>query len=766
MNEGSAHGRGAHGVVTIVLGVAALLAGLLLAAPAAAVTPASNARIAAGGSHTCSVDAAGDVYCWGASPANGNPTTTLLPARVNLSGSVDTVAATSSSTCALMDDRTVWCWGDWYSHGHTTAVPWQVPGLTSATSIAVGGRFGCALLADTSLQCWGDNDIGQLGDGTITSRDTPAPVLGVGGTGNLGGVVAIATSWSHACAVKADGSVTCWGANGSGQLGNGSSGWEPSNQVPMEVPSVSGAADVAVTSRSSCALKTDGHVWCWGNNRYGQLGDGTFADSFVPVQVRNLAGVVALSGGAHYVCALRSGGAVSCWGDAKSGQLGDGTWSDSEPTPQPVSGLDDAVAIAAGSSHSCALRASGAAVCWGQQGLGGGRLGNGIVTYRVLPTAVPGVTAATSVTTGTKHVCSVGTGGQLTCWGSNSAGQLGDTNIGRKPRPPRANPWVVGATQVAVGSRHTCAPAYGSWMAPLCWGSNQFGQLGDGGAESTTSAPVMVSGLVEVEKMSADEITTCALLPDGSAMCWGGGWAGQLGNGKYNSTLRPVQVLGVGGAGYLTGLVDIDVGRYFACAVAGSGRVYCWGDNRWSQLGDGTLHASTTPVEVSGLTDAVAVAAGGNFACALKSNQQVACWGANYAGQLGNNGPTGTSSTAVLVHNLTDAVAITAGAGGHACALKADGSAVCWGSNYFGQLGDGTRTSRGEPVAVAGLENIVSISAGDKATCAVVAGGQVYCWGSAEQGVLGTGRQAIYVTPQPVQNFGDLIFSNGYGWHQ
>src|SRR3989344_3621754 len=248
---------------------------------------------------------------------------------------------------------------------------------------------------------------------------------------------------------------------------------------------------------------------------------------------------------------------------------------------------------------------------------------------------------------------------------------------------------------VSLGDDHSCALSSGGTVK--CWGRNDSGQLGDGTAIDKTT-PIAVSNINGGVIALLAGNHTCAAFVDGTAKCWGNNGSGQLGDGTTINRLTPVTVSGLSGA------VAITSGYYHTCAALNDGTAKCWGRNNYSQLGDGSTTDSTTPVFVSGLGDTVAVEAGSGHTCAVLSDGTAKCWGNNGSGQLGD-GTTTSRSTLVAVFEIANAVAMATSDYNHNCAIINDGTAKCWGNNYYGQLGDSSTTNRPSPVSVSNFSN-------------------------------------------------------------
>jgi alpha-tubulin suppressor-like RCC1 family protein len=735
--------------------------------------------VTAGDIHTCALQATGQIFCWG--PARDGEG--FAPAA---SGFVD-VSAGSRHTCAVSADGRLTCWGSEISGIK------RVPNAADRrfVQVSVGAFAACALTDVGAVICWGaDNDV-------VTK--TPS------GTGYL----RVIARHRHACAVAQNGAIECWGQDVEGSLAPPEGCFLPIPAPPeCEIgyfPGETGCVDfdecldtvcdinatctntpgdftcacdsgfmgdgftcspmtlnvgqaLSAGAQHNCAIRS-GAIWCWGENLYGQLGDGTINSSPAAVQVGTANDWVDIASGADHTCAINSGGQLWCWGAGFSGELGDGTMSEGSSVPvRESTGANDWAQVTAGVAHTCALNTGGEIYCWGA-GFAG-QLGDGSTQSQ---TAVPvrestNATNWAAVKAGAIHTCALDTVGNLSCWGANDAGQLGDGMVGVDspvPVPITGGPW----DKLALGGAHTCATSAGELY---CWGSDVSGQIGLGLATGMMEVPVptRVGTDTDWSIPVAGADTSCAVKASGSFWCWGANFEGQLGLGDTSVRNSPTQV-GIDGDWITAELSAIGA---HGCGVKGADVVVCWGANYAGQLGVASSRLAPAGEVDPGDNWSSVSAYGGedvpfnlgvsSYGCGIK-NGSPWCWGtAAYNFSL-------TDSTSAVPDPLgnTDWTQVSSSST-HSCGLQ-NGAPRCWGDNADGGLGDGSTTPSSSPVIPLGTDTDTdwsTVSSGSGFSCGIKSGA-LWCWGRGDEGQLGLGEPISYGTPQEAGAFTGTMWS-------
>ncbi len=378
-------------------------------------------------------------------------------------------------------------------------------GPLSFSSVSAGSSHTCGLTTSGTLYCWGSNLHGNLGNGAADGGYA-VPFRGAAGLA----LASVSADGSHTCAVMAQGAAYCWGQNVHGQLGIGTAD-TLAHTSPTAVAGGIRFVSVTAGGQRTCGVTTTGPAYCWGSNAAGGLGDGTRKDSAVPAPVAGGLTFAAVSAGGEHTCGVTTNGAAYCWGSNDSGQLGNDTTDLSCPgvdhgcskTPLLVLGGLTFRSLSTGTSHTCGVTAGGKAYCWGANTFG--QLGDGSTDDRSRPVLVAGGLAFGSVSTGESHTCGVSSDGRIYCWGRNDRGELGSTSAHESCQGsgcsmvPVAVSGGLAFTTVSAGGKHTCGLTTAGVV--YCWGANGSGQLGDG-TRDQSMIPVPVFGQANARNLS------------------------------------------------------------------------------------------------------------------------------------------------------------------------------------------------------------------------------------------------------------------------
>ena len=699
--------------------------------------------------------------------------------------------------CTILDDSTLKCWGDnsFGQLGDGTTIDRMVltevslDSSRTAVSITSGKDHSCSILDNGDLQCWGRNNYGQLGDGTISHSSLPVEVV-------LSGVpVQMSAGDWHTCAILDDASMECWGRNDHGQLGDGTNA---DSRTPVSV-TLPGEKFLAVSTgaKHTCAVTDTWALKCWGLNENGQLGIDSTASTNTPSTVTLGGNVVAVSTGGAHTCAIldgSSGGDVKCWGLNSNGQLGDGTTNQQNDAATVSAVMAGAISIDAGKDHTCVVDSSDSLHCWGKSS--DGQVGDGSTSDQItspIQISIGQNLGAISVTSGTSYTCIVGSNDLPRCWGGEgSESSLGtspsefsaisrwryissserdwnendDLNIFEVGVPGDAdrdgfpssndsddsNPTVAADCSSGSYGRFACreaSPGYyvsgsgNTVMTPASPGN----YTNTDGATSQTQCPVG-----KFQELSGQ--TSCEDARPGYYVSSEGAAAGTpCPAGKYNDQYGEESVLACewAEAGHsVPVLTQVSSGASHSCAILDDGSVSCWGENSNGQLGDGSRNPSLNPSKASMPLGrkAIEISSGSYHTCTLLDDGSIRCWGSNEFGQLGD-GTTieRTSPVSVDFGSGVSAISVSSGES-HTCAIMNDKSVKCWGLNRNGQLGDGTLEDSTSPVHVSmGEADAVEVSSGSFHTCVITSGRDVMCWGENWNGQLGDGSNSDSTTP-------------------
>ncbi len=693
---------------------------------------------------------------------------TSIASPIMIVGKENSISVQGPTSCAVVNGAAQ-CWGK-AQYGalgngdgnNNKTTPVQVTGLTTGVQAVATGLYHACALVNGGVKCWGNNINGQLGDGTTTNRTSPVSVSGL-----TSGVQAIVLGSYFSCALTS-GSVKCWGYNDSGQIGNSTVSVGANQLTPVTVssPLSNNVQDIKAFGSSACAL-TDGKVYCWGNNAFGQLGNNTTTNSNVPVQVKNSAGsgvidfVQAITVGGFHACALVNGG-VQCWGRNTYYQLGDST-NTQRSLPVAVSGFTNGVQqISAGSLHTCIV-VDGVAKCWGYNSTGQvGVNSTGTITTptSVLNSSAVTMTGVQYVIAGRDNTCAL-VNGSIRCWGYNGDSQLGDGTTTNRLVATQTTGLTTGLLTAVVGAYHSCAVVNGGVQ---CWGRNDYGQLGNGTTTNSTTPVIAIAANSGAQDVAVGDFHTCSIV-NGGVRCWGRNdkyQVGQTSQNAYYSTPQTYTQSFQTNPPFTTGVQKIVLGEKHSCVLK-DGAVSCWGDNSYGIFAYSGIVGGEAygPYPVSGAGASVGSLYGGYRSACILQRGRVGCWGAENFDPLNN-----ATSVTWGPYGSISGIQTMAANQNHACVVI-KGAAECWGMNGTGALGDGTNNfSQGTNVQVSGLSSgVQKISVNSNGSCAIV-NGEIKCWGTGFGNTpqslgIPSGAQFIFGTSSPYNNNTCAIVNGG-----
>ncbi|MBT3981784.1 MAG: hypothetical protein HOE90_10550 [Bacteriovoracaceae bacterium] len=655
--------------------------------------------IAAGYYHACVATLSNRVRCWGEGADGrlglGNTTdqyyaNEVLEAAALPLINVDTVTVGEKFSCALKTDNTVTCWGDGASYAlgnngtadklyaDTLVLDDQGGNLSNVIKIdsSAYSDHTCAMINDGTIKCWGEGGSGQQGDGS-NADNAKAAVMKFDATTIYSNATDFSVGADYTCAVgKGQGATMCSGANIAKQLGDDTTSGTnfinkfvegPGGNKITRVHSMAAGAG-SYGNQFSCAIfAPSGNITCWGDGKYGKLGN--FRDAtnngfvFNEVLGSNTQNFGAISNAAQvsvgetFVCYTTTGNKAQCFGNGTDGQLGNGIkpyqWvvpvnANPNSHVQDSGGTDitNVTEVSSGNMHGCARLSTNQVRCWGENG--SNQLGNNSTAdtdYAVVVYKDSGTTAVNdivSISVGQEHACGVTTGAKVRCWGYGTYGRLGNGGTSNNAYANfvkvDAGTDLTNVSKVYAGNRYTCAVHTDGTAS--CWGYDGSGVRGDNSAAnnnyastkvlSSTGPDVELTGIVS---MAVEDSHTVAVLSDGTARIWGGIVNTQKGAGHTAATIASESMYSNSTPSDATGIAEVALGRFSSCTRYTNGKVQCVGSGNRYQMGDnnvGTnqyLDSDVLKATLVPIANATQISNNGYATCVVTSAKKIRCWG-------------------------------------------------------------------------------------------------------------------------------------------
>ena len=600
------------------------------------------------------------------------------------------------------------------------------PGET-IIQVSLGECYSSALTSSGRIFTWGGNSYGQLGDGTTEDKFTPTDITRYFNLEAEDKIIQVSLGDQHSSALTSSGRIFTWGSNSYGQLGDGTT---EAKFTPTDITSYFNLeADdkiiqVSLGSNHTSAITLKGHIFTWGVNWYGQLGDGTREERYCPTDITSRFNlevndrIIQISLGNYHSFALTLMGNIFTWGVNWHGQLGTGT-KEASLTPTDITSSldleekDKVVQVVSGYENSSVLTLTGRIFTWGFNWYG--QLGDGTTEERHSPTDITSRfnlevnDRIIQVSLGGSHSSVNTLNGNIFTWGSNHYGQLGDgTTINRHYQFDITSCFNLETEetliQVSSGSFHSLALTSNGRI--FAWGNNDYGQLGDE-TKIIRFSPVEITSYFNLQEnetiiqvISGFE-NSSALTSSGRIFTWGNNDDGQLGDGTTEERYCPTDITSHFDLEESDKIIHVSLGYSHSSALTSSGRIFTWGYNDDGQLGDGTTEERYCPTDITSHFDLeesdkiIHVSLGSYHSSALTFLGRILAWGNNFSGQLGDGtteerySPTDITSHFDLEES--DKIIYTSLGSFHSSALTFLGRILAWGNNFYGQLADGTK---------------------------------------------------------------------------
>lgn len=679
------------------------------------------------------------------------------------------LAKSESHTCAITQaDQKLKCWGDNRSFQLTQNLsdpelsPVEVNAFSGNTlkSVSVTDIGTCIIDNNGKPYCFGENKAAELGESSPQIYPDPERM------NHTTNIIKISSSFEHTCVIDDNYLLYCVGSNRRGQLGDGS--YDPVRRI--EVPILGGTVqfkDVVAGAAHTCAISTNDELWCFGSNDYGES-DIDSSDVDIPTPVKNsFLGAIkglAISGATN--CAIDgTSDKIICWGDNASGQLGNGT-NDPYRGPATVAASDIPSSIFGGfnSSTFCA-QLPGELYCWGDNRWS--QFGDGYdISSNIITLAQSEVYSSLVLTS--SGGCGITQLGRLQCWGERYLGN-GTSDSERSPVVIDGSVLYGESTSEAgevlkniktLSLSHTNAICYINKSNKLtCTGTN-FGQIfGEVNAGNTNY--LVVQSTINYKKISLSKYNStvgCGIDDNAELWCWGSNEFGQLGNSTPLTAGPHLPVRPFSG----TSIRDVSVGAAHVCAITVTNdKLYCWGKNGDGQLGDGTTINRSTPTLIDPSNKYIKISVADTFSCGLDATQKIYCWGENNYGQLGIGNTSNQSSPTRINPISSDFYEDIEVGTRHACGILDNTRLACWGNGANGEFGDGANISYSSPTVVAA--DVASLSLGYLYSCYINLTNDLFCSGDGREGKLGLGDEnqvSVFTQVNPGAKYNQISLSD------
>ncbi len=788
-------------------------------------------KVSGGAYHTIAIKTDGTLWAWGQNDYGQIGDGTLInknsPVQIGSANDWIAISAGNFHNLAIKANGTLWAWGinSGGQIGDGTVInkstPVQVGIATDWTGISAGGGHNIARRSAGTLWSWGSNVYGQLGDGTNTQRNSPVQI------GSATNWVDFSAGSDHSIALKSDGTLWGWGRNTFGQVGDGTT---TSRNSPLQIGSETNWAKVSASYYHNLAIKTNGTLWGWGNNQYGQVGDGTIIQRPAPVQAGVATDWVEIEGGLYHSIGRKSTGTLWSWGINNYGQLGDGTTT-TRTSPIQTGSATDWTLISGGIYHTECIRSAG--TLWAIGYNMSGQLGDGTNTNKLLPVQINTAQVSVTVTVNPLPVvtfsglaatyCQVAPAVTLT--GSPAGGSFSGPGISGNVFNPvtagvgthtisytytNGNGCSNTATQsVAVTSTNILDYVNLQFpgTASFCQGGSLtvYGQLYEPGVTEAPGPGAGVTVELGYHTANTNPVTWTNWQPATFNVQVGNNdeYASTLNlpAGTYYYTFRYSYVLnncgyqyggysaGGGntwdGTNYVSGVLTVNplptvtvsstspsicIGSSATLTASGAS-TYTWMPGSLSGTSIEVSPASTTTYTVVGTSAAgctganawLSIASGALHNHGIKSNGTLWASGVNTNGQLGD-GTTTSRFNPVQIGSGTNWVMVSAGSA-YSLAIKTDGTLWAWGSNLTGNLGDGTVIDKLSPVQIGTATNWKTVSAGGGFNLAIKTDGTLWAWGANGYGQLGNGGFTQVNSPIQIGSDNSWVYISAGGYH-